>query len=147
MRVDQSTCWIWLTNSAVDGCFPLRKFYFYHQDSGSQESLIPMALLVAEPTAVRRSRLRTYGANTANKKKHKKRNKQITTTTKLFFGSSRTGMPCKGLQVKPDSDPITWCNKPHLEVTLKQVDGVMLYMPPLTVTWQLPEPIYCKGHP
>ena len=44
-----------------------------------------------------------------------------------------TGMPYKGLQVKLDSDPITRCDEAHLKVTLKQVDGAMLYMPPLII--------------
>jgi len=55
---------------------------------------------------------------------------------RLHFGVEvhfSTGMPCNGLQVKLGSDPITWRNKPHLEVTLKQVDGAMLYMPPLII--------------
>ena len=45
-----------------------------------------------------------------------------------------TGMPYKGLQVKLDTDPVTRCNKAHLEVTLKQVNGAMFNMPPLIVS-------------
>ena len=41
-------------------------------------------------------------------------------------------MPCKGLQVKLDSDP-TRCDKPHLKVTLQQVYGAMLDMLPFII--------------
>ena len=60
---DQLSCWM-----DASQC---ESFIFYHHDSGCQESMIPMALLVAEPTALRRSRLKTYEANTANQKNTK----------------------------------------------------------------------------
>ena len=60
---DQLSCWM-----DASQC---ESFIFYHHDSGCQESMIPMAPLVAEPTALRRSRLKTYEANTANQKNTK----------------------------------------------------------------------------
>ena len=45
-----------------------------------------------------------------------------------------TGMPYKRLQVKLYTDPITWCDTAHLQVTLKQVNGATLNMPPLLIS-------------
>ena len=42
-------------------------------------------------------------------------------------------MPYKRLQVKLYADPIPWCDKAHLQVALKQVNGTMFDMPPLLI--------------
>ena len=62
---------------------------------------------------------------------HHQKLSRLLSRTEILFS---TGMPYKRLQVKPYANPITWCDKAQLQVTLKQVNGTIFDMPPLLIS-------------